>query len=400
MNKNKTLRKGTDQTTWEFDTSKNDFPTTSTNKPKGGPNGNISSNPFRVSLLCRNMYRRSLPQRPSQNDKNMKSVDTSKAAERSTRCSALSTEYSNACAKQKELSTENFDSMLEQLEHLHIKPSNRAAITRDRLLDERRDNLIRSKTSVYNFYSRSRLKESFDDLYAKSAIPEPKVPVQPLTEEENELVDSLLRKGQHGLVSQIKAAVVEFKDIYKLYPETWLNDEIINFYLALISDRASQKADSLPSIHCFNTFFCSTLRESGYAKVRRWTKKVDIFSKDLILIPINHAYHWTLGIIHVQKKLVEVYDSLGGNHDYTIKLLFNYLQQEHMDKKGTPLDLSDWTSNTPKDIPHQKNMSDCGVFTCTFAERLAGNRSFDFSQEDMTLIRRRMVLSIAQKSIP
>jgi Ulp1 family protease len=118
------------------------------------------------------------------------------------------------------------------------------------------------------------------------------------------------------MVSQFKTAVVEFKDMYKLYPETWLNDEIINFYMVLLMDRAATNSNSniFPAIHCFNTFFCSTLREQGYDKVKRWTKKVDIFAKDLLLIPINQSYHWTLGAIDLKKKQVSIYDSLNGKH--------------------------------------------------------------------------------------
>lgn len=87
-------------------------------------------------------------------------------------------------------------------------------------------------------------------------------------------MDKVFRSRQSGILSQVKNATVEYKDIYKLLPATWLNDEIINFYFELLSDRAS-KDSSLPSIHCFNTFFCTTLREQGYAKVRRWTKRVN-----------------------------------------------------------------------------------------------------------------------------
>lgn len=66
---------------------------------------------------------------------------------------------------------------------------------------------------------------------------------------------------------------MDYKDIYRLYPETWLNDEIVNFYFELLSDRAAT-TESLPKIHCFNTFFCSTLRDQGFDKVKRWTKRV------------------------------------------------------------------------------------------------------------------------------
>lgn len=129
-----------------------------------------------------------------------------------------------------------------------------------------------------------------------------------------------MKKGQNGEMARLKTAIVEYKDIYKLYPETWLNDEIINFYMELISDRANSENSNLPSVHCFNTFFCSTLREHGYAKVRRWTKRVDIFAKDLIFIPINYSYHWTLGVIDMRNKTIRIYDSLHGHHDSTLRV--------------------------------------------------------------------------------
>jgi Ulp1 family protease len=127
--------------------------------------------------------------------------------------------------------------------------------------------------------------------------------------------------------------------------------------------------------------------------------KVDIFSKDLIFIPINQSYHWVLGVIDMRNKKILVYDSLGGNHDHTLSLLLEYLEQEHMDKKKLPFDTSGWTTEAPKDIPRQGNMSDCGAFTCTFAERLSRSESFNFSQQDMVPIRRRMVLNIVNKTI-
>lgn len=57
----------------------------------------------------------------------------------------------------------------------------------------------------------------------------------------------------------------------------------------------SQKPN-LPSVNAFNTFFYPKLRKSGYCAVRRWTKKTDIFSKDILLIPIHLGVHWCLSV--------------------------------------------------------------------------------------------------------
>ncbi|KAI8877101.1 cysteine proteinase [Backusella circina FSU 941] len=255
--------------------------------------------------------------------------------------------------------------------------------------------LIKKRLDVTTAYDDDAV---FDELYKKTQPPPEKTVIPSLTDEEKARVTKVLHPGQFGIVSQHKNATVEFKDIYKLYPETWLNDEIINFYMVLLGDRAESN-QALPRIHCFNTFFCSTLREQGYQKVRRWTKKVDVFTKELLLIPINRSYHWVLGVIDISNKRICIYDSMSGSHPKTLQTFWDYLEFEHRDKKQTPFDYTGWEIESPKAIPQQENMSDCGVFTCTFAERLARGCKFDFSQQDMTLLRQRMVLNILNKSL-
>ena len=94
-----------------------------------------------------------------------------------------------------------------------------------------------------------------------------------------------MRKTGPQELAQLKTAVVQYSDIQKLKPGEWLNDEIINFYMELIADRSRSEtaiAEKAPSVHCYSTFFCSTLRENGYAKVRRWTKRVSNISNIII----------------------------------------------------------------------------------------------------------------------
>ena len=72
------------------------------------------------------------------------------------------------------------------------------------------------------------------------------------------------------------------KDLDTLRGLNWLNDEIINFYLNMIMAR-SKENDNWPNVHAFNTFFLSNIRTKGYASVKRWTRKFDLFSFDIIL---------------------------------------------------------------------------------------------------------------------
>lgn len=135
-----------------------------------------------------------------------------------------------------------------------------------------------------------------------------------------EEVDAIL--GKSGVISKAGKEQVSDRDIAKLGPSQWLNDEIINFYGQLILNRSSEaeagkenaeNGRKVLKVHYFSTFFWTKLL-SGYEKSRlaKWTKKIDIFSKDVVLVPVNHNnLHWTAAAINFRKKRIESYDSMG-----------------------------------------------------------------------------------------
>ena len=150
-----------------------------------------------------------------------------------------------------------------------------------------------------------------------------------------------------------------------LKPGVWLNDEIVNFFYLVIAKRTTKK--KLQShCHCFKSFFMKTLlsEEGGYEynKVKGWSKKVpdgDIFALDKILLPINvDNSHWISAVIFMQKKQIQIVDSLDGTNDQRyLQFLMKYLKDEHLDKKQKALpDMDKWKLvSTPKNAPRQKN---------------------------------------------
>ena len=48
------------------------------------------------------------------------------------------------------------------------------------------------------------------------------------------------------------------------------------------------------------------------------------------------------------------------------------------------------------EVPQQGNTVDCGVFCVAMARCIAEGRAFDFMQENVPLLRRRLALSIAR----
>ncbi|KAK2897636.1 sentrin-specific protease 1 [Channa argus] len=221
-----------------------------------------------------------------------------------------------------------------------------------------------------------------------------------LTEAMEAEVNRALRGGSpHEVLSEGFGLSLTRKDLQTLSNLNWLNDEVINFYMNLLVERS--KNPRLPSVNTFNTFFYPKLRSSGYSAVRRWTKKMDIFSKDILLVPVHLGVHWCLSVVDFRKKAIMYFDSMGGTNDEACKILFVYLQQESKDKKGKELDTSGWTLHSKKsyEIPQQMNGSDCGMFTCKYADYITKDKRISFTQTHMPYFRRRMVWEILNRKL-
>ncbi|XP_064156347.1 sentrin-specific protease 1 [Anguilla rostrata] len=174
---------------------------------------------------------------------------------------------------------------------------------------------------------------------------------------------------------------------------------VINFYMNMLVERSQRPG--LPSVYTFNTFFYPKLRGAGFPAVRRWTKKVDVFASDILLVPVHLGVHWCLSVVDFRKKRVTYFDSMGGSNDEACRVLLKYLEQESQDKKGKQLDTSDWVLQSMKrsEIPQQMNGSDCGMFTCKYAEYITKDRPITFTQKHMPYFRRRMVWEILNRKL-
>lgn len=111
---------------------------------------------------------------------------------------------------------------------------------------------------------------------------------------------------------------IHIDDYACLATDQFLNDVIIDFYLKyLLENHLSESQRS--KFHLFSTFFYKRLTQKPQSKgkmsqdfetdpsltpaqrrhlrVARWTRKINIFEKDYIVIPINESSHWFLAII-------------------------------------------------------------------------------------------------------
>ncbi|PWN29713.1 cysteine proteinase, partial [Jaminaea rosea] len=283
-----------------------------------------------------------------------------------------------------------------------------------------------------------------------------------LEAEQEAAVQRILSDGSWKI--SIPGATATNRDVSMLRPRQWMNDETITFYMTMINERskkaaAERTAAKTPAdrkkwgafyrVHCFNSYFWAKLDTEGYQSVSRWTRRIDVFAQDLILIPCNLGNsHWTCAAINFRRKRVEYYDSMGGRNGRVVAALKDYLRRELKDKKkeGTvdvvPEEFGEYYGGEKS--PQQRNGYDCGVFVCSTLEQLSrrdphypfdedpeeedededsweddegddlgfnghGNGGtapsfssgyqWNFSQDDMPYMRRRIIYEISQKGL-
>ena len=222
----------------------------------------------------------------------------------------------------------------------------------------------------------------------------------PITQEMQDIIVNamVITKSSDVVLRRLNIDITKH-DLYSLTGTNWLNDQIVEVYLAMIAQRSLmlKYVSGHLRVLSMSTFFFPNLSTHGYSKVKSWTKEVDIFTYDLILVPIHtdngSLSHWSLASIDLRVPGVFYYDSLGSSNSSILTALLYYLKEEHKDKRGKELDLSKFAKHA-MNCPPQQNGSDCGVFCCKVADYLSRNLQLDFSQADVKYFRKRMIWEI------
>lgn len=216
-------------------------------------------------------------------------------------------------------------------------------------------------------------------------------------EMEKEISDALGPGPLDEIVSRAFKLQITRGDIRTLEDDQWLNDTIINFYMNLLVERSQN--EGYPDLHAFNTFFYPKLKHGGYNSVKRWTRGVNLFAKELILVPIHLEVHWSLVVIDLRKKSIVYLDSMAQNGEKICEIIFQYLQNESKTRRNIDLKPSQWKLYymTAEEIPQQQNGSDCGIFLCKYAEYISRDQPVAFAQHHMPIFRKSMVWEILHR---
>lgn len=225
-----------------------------------------------------------------------------------------------------------------------------------------------------------------------------------------------------------------------LHPKTWFNDEVINFYVGMLSSwdenlcrlHPSKVPSYFQTTHFYNALTNGT-NMYRYDWVRRWTKKVNVFAQDKLFFPINITNrHWVLCVVFVKERVVRFYDSCGGDGKRYLAIMKRWLQNEYEDKQlvydladplldewlfvETTLDSAPPPMNGFDTCPKQTNGYDCGLFVTMCMDYLSANLpltnaaanelvsdGLDFKpldQTDMNMFRLKVALSIKNGRLP
>lgn len=100
-----------------------------------------------------------------------------------------------------------------------------------------------------------------------------------------------------------KRAEVEAQDLERLREHQFMNDNLIGLYMRFIEHHIERnRPDLAERVYFFNSYFFASLTNSkgkgiNYSGVRNWTRKVDLFKYDYIVVPVNESAHWYMIVI-------------------------------------------------------------------------------------------------------
>ena len=200
------------------------------------------------------------------------------------------------------------------------------------------------------------------------------------TEEQHSVDDAIYGIGRpDDVLFRVGTDTVVRESMHRLQPGQWLNDEVIHYFYVMLANRDKdlcRKDSSRKPSHFFKSFFMTKLLNEGhsdakmdgryeYRQVKRWSKNVpgkDLFGLDKVFFPINQGNsHWICAVAFMKEKRIQMYDSLGGPGRPYLEAIFQYLQDDHKDKKKCQMpDQDEWVLVTTQgDTPNQRNGTCC-----------------------------------------
>ncbi|KIJ55895.1 hypothetical protein M422DRAFT_239056 [Sphaerobolus stellatus SS14] len=137
---------------------------------------------------------------------------------------------------------------------------------------------------------------------------------------------------------------------------------------SMLYERHLSSANRHLNILILSTFFYKTYAHDGYLGIKRWTRHLDIFTLDLVIIPVNLTKHWFAIVISNLKGCLSPggqyqvlgLDSLHWDQTKVRTQIIEWLQAELQTKHQLTLEPPMFNLDLPVLI--QDNEFDCGPF--------------------------------------
>lgn len=173
-------------------------------------------------------------------------------------------------------------------------------------------------------------------------------------------------------------------DLECLSAREYINDNIINFWLKYMSRTLLTDAQQ-KRILIYDSHFMAALEKMDSERTHRWLRKIKLFDKDFMIIPVMEDEHWFLMTLehpnnaynqNVDRRFrtrVRFWDSMG--HDYLKKkkkqlcqILFKFLRNAFLYEKSESIADIHNIETVYEDVRLQKNLFDCGLHLLLNAE--------------------------------
>ena len=194
------------------------------------------------------------------------------------------------------------------------------------------------------------------------------------------------------IIFKCRVDEVRSSSIKKLLTNEWIDSNLINCYLYLISTKFSH-------VLAIDTQLNEQLKRKRFQTIDRQFRKNNIFNYTMWLLPVNcENTHWFLLTIELnsitdRKIQINIFDSRGEHESWKrileIEKLKSFIQwkydQVHQTSESS---LEFIVQDHYKEIPQQDNELDCGMFTMVYAKYKAAKENFTFSCDDMQRFRK------------
>jgi Ulp1 family protease len=214
------------------------------------------------------------------------------------------------------------------------------------------------------------------------------------------------------------------KDLWRLSPNQWGNDEIVNAYFSILQNEDNiRSAASEHSSLFFNSHFASKFHhESGalleeygdvVVRLQRWLRGSSLRRLGCIYIPVktglvgSGSEHWYLVVVHVKERIIKCSDSLAvAARSEFMSCVRAFLKEaedkDTTDSPGGAVDSRPWViqetvvydalSNLV--TPQQSNGVDCAFFTLAAAEFTSNGLPLLYSQAHVATLRQRVTVRL------